>query len=302
MNKEQRGNWYLLTGLILGLSLGLVYSWLISPVKYTDTNPASLNEPYQDQYWQMIALAYQANHNLERARERAELLAPENPSRVLAAQAQRMIAANASPQEARALAVLAADLREAPQTPVAAGVQTGPTSEANPVSLETTTPAEVTGTPEISLTATIEESPATQTASSPIPATLPTSTLDPTPLPSFTPRASVTPLSVVAAPFVLKDKQQICNGSIQPGLLQVEVTDVNDSPVPGIQITVSWKDGEDVFVTGLIPEVNPGYADFMMQSGTTYSIRVGTASSPLDGLSIPECGGGWRLKFMEERK
>ena len=37
MRDEERGHWYLLTGLILGFVLGLLYAWLVQPVKFVDT-------------------------------------------------------------------------------------------------------------------------------------------------------------------------------------------------------------------------------------------------------------------------
>ena len=33
MSQERRGPWYLLTGLVLGLAFGLVFAWVVSPVK-----------------------------------------------------------------------------------------------------------------------------------------------------------------------------------------------------------------------------------------------------------------------------
>ena len=33
-NSQKRSSWYLLTGIILGLILGLAYAWLINPVIY----------------------------------------------------------------------------------------------------------------------------------------------------------------------------------------------------------------------------------------------------------------------------
>jgi len=43
------GHWYLLTGLLIGLALGLVYAWKISPVRYVDTDPAALRADFNDQ-------------------------------------------------------------------------------------------------------------------------------------------------------------------------------------------------------------------------------------------------------------
>jgi hypothetical protein len=71
---EQRGPWYLLTGLAIGLALGLVYAWWINPVAYVNTAPASLRPDSKEAYRSLIAAAFGANGNLERARVRLSLL------------------------------------------------------------------------------------------------------------------------------------------------------------------------------------------------------------------------------------
>ncbi|NQS92001.1 MAG: hypothetical protein HQ574_06285, partial [Chloroflexi bacterium] len=64
---QNRGNWYLLTGLLLGLIMGLAYTWVISPVTEVDTHPNLLREDYKDIYRSLISSAYQSNNNLPRA-------------------------------------------------------------------------------------------------------------------------------------------------------------------------------------------------------------------------------------------
>lgn len=41
----KRGGWYLLTGVILGLILGLIYAWVINPVVYESTLPSPTSTP-----------------------------------------------------------------------------------------------------------------------------------------------------------------------------------------------------------------------------------------------------------------
>lgn len=112
---EQRGPWYLLTGLIIGLVLGLVYAWWIQPVEYIDTPPSSLRSDYKDQYRLMIAYAYAANPDGVRALERLKLLRDEDPQRALTEQAQRIIAKEGSESDARALSSLASALQQNPE-------------------------------------------------------------------------------------------------------------------------------------------------------------------------------------------
>jgi len=105
-----RGAWYLLTGVILGLILGLVYAWVIDPIVYESTLPGTLAEEHKATYRCMIAQVYAVTGNLERAVLRLEVLADEDPYYALGAQAQRAMAAGKS-EEARALALLASALQ-----------------------------------------------------------------------------------------------------------------------------------------------------------------------------------------------
>lgn len=102
--------WYLLTGLMIGLLLGLVFALWINPVAYTDSHPASLSKPYKDTYRSLIAQVYAATGNFERAVLRLELLEDEDPVFALGAQAQRSLA-EGKEAEAKALALLASAMQ-----------------------------------------------------------------------------------------------------------------------------------------------------------------------------------------------
>ncbi len=78
--EQNRGNWYLLTGLILGLALGMIYAWVISPITEVDTHPNLLRDDYKDIYRSLISRAYQANSNLPRAEARLELIGDYDPA------------------------------------------------------------------------------------------------------------------------------------------------------------------------------------------------------------------------------
>lgn len=62
---------------LLGFALGLLYGWLIQPVHYVDTAPASLRADYQTDYVLMVAQAYAADKNLQAAQLRLASLGPE---------------------------------------------------------------------------------------------------------------------------------------------------------------------------------------------------------------------------------
>jgi hypothetical protein len=288
--EEARGNLYLLTGLLLGLAIGLFIAWVISPVTYMDTDPGTLGKAYKDDYRQVIALAYSANGNLERARERMKLVDAGDSIPQLASQAQRMLAENQPPIAARALAVLAADLGQPPSARTAQ-----PAAAVSALTVEVVPPTEQNAAP----MTTQEVSAAIQTPTIPIPTRTQTPTL--TPLPSFTPRPTATPLLVLDTAFTLKEKLQVCDGSVPAGLLQVFVSDAEENPMPGVRITVDWEEGQEVFYTGLVPEIGLGYADFLMSPSTLYNLRIGDISDVIENISIGSCEGGWELTFVEKR-
>lgn len=121
MNEDERGNWYLLTGVVLGIMLGILFAWVISPVEYVDTAPESLKDEFKDQYRVLIASAYVSNGDLVRAKARLELLDEADIYLVVAEQAQQMLAEGGSVEEAQALGRLALSLgQEIPQPKITA--------------------------------------------------------------------------------------------------------------------------------------------------------------------------------------
>jgi hypothetical protein len=288
---ERKGNWYLITGLIMGLMAGLFISLFVSPVNYVDMDPASLSEAHQDEYRSIIALAYNADHDLGRAQGRMGLLGSKDPAQALAAQAQRMMAENQSPQTVRALALLAADLSPKGST---GEVSLAPTQPA-------TVPPEATASSTPLLPTEVSPSPTSQPQASATPAA--TATVPSAQTTVATQRPVATAQPPLEAAFVLKSKEEICDGSVPAGLLQVEVYDENGNPMPGVEITVSWEDGEESFYTGLAPEVNPGYADYYINTDKELNLTVGQnrylTREPIT-LKLPICpSGGWKFHFEE---
>jgi len=108
--KSKKSNWYLLTGLVLGLAAGLIFTWVIFPVVYEDTSPATLTEGYKEIYRRIIAEVYTATGDLDRAASRLNLLEDDDPISALGAQAQRALA-DGREKEARALALLASSIQ-----------------------------------------------------------------------------------------------------------------------------------------------------------------------------------------------
>lgn len=107
---ERRPPLYLVTGLGVGLILGLVLN-IVSPAARSNLGPANLAEDYKSEYRLMVALAYASSGNLGRAQARLAWLHDPDPLRVLASQAQLALVSSGTQREARALASLAADLQ-----------------------------------------------------------------------------------------------------------------------------------------------------------------------------------------------
>lgn len=113
---KAQSNLYLLTGLIIGLLLGLVFSISVFPAENAQALPNELNDAAKAEYRVMIATAYSANQDLDRALSRLELLKDPDPLAILTAQAQNMLASDGSDRAAKALAELASQLSH-PLTP-----------------------------------------------------------------------------------------------------------------------------------------------------------------------------------------
>ena len=130
--------WYLLTGLTLGIILGLVYAWLINPVVYENTEPASLKAEYKAVYRSLIAQVFAATGNYERATRRLALLDDQDPFFILGQQAQRALA-DGSTAEAQALALLASVMQTGAslQTTSINSQETTPTATENTIPTQT---------------------------------------------------------------------------------------------------------------------------------------------------------------------
>ncbi len=280
-----------LLALLAGFGLGLAYSWRISPVTYVDANPAILRADFKDLYRVVIAASYASTQDLPRARARLELLGDADVVGGLSAQAQRMLAAGEPFDRVRSIAQLATDLGR--------GVVSAP--------FTSTPSAPLIDTP-IADTPFIEETIPTNTVDPEIPTLFIEATpLAPPSLITPTPRPTFTPIPAPGAPFTLVGQDTVCDRTLREGLLQVMLMDARRRQVPGIQITITWPNGENHFFTGLKPELGNGYADFIMQADTVYSIRVIEGGSIVANITTPTCTepngsayrGGLLLTFQQ---
>jgi hypothetical protein len=124
------------------------------------------------------------------------------------------------------------------------------------------------------------------------------------PSPSATTRPTLATTATPGAPFELTSRVMDCEIRF---LLEVEVFDAAQEPVPGVEVTVIWDTGQDHFFTGLKPEISMGYGDFEMDEGVVYSLHLSGADQPVTDLSVPECSGedgqifagSWLLSFVQ---
>src|SRR3970040_228963 len=79
-------------GLVIGLGLGLLYTWVISPVKYVDTSPATLRADYRAEYLQLVARAWVVDGDADRARARIAALGVSDAARAVTAFSQQFAA------------------------------------------------------------------------------------------------------------------------------------------------------------------------------------------------------------------
>jgi hypothetical protein len=281
--KQVRWEWPV--ALAAGFAVGLFYAWVIAPVRYVDTTPDTLRSDFKDQFRIAIAASYASNRNLERARARLALLGDAQPGQVLTAQAQRMLAAGESFEIVQQVAALATDL----QSGVVSFVPSA-TGEAIPSLVAGTFPSPGFETP-----ATPSESPTPEWTSTPLIFDTPT------------PRPTRTPIPTAGAPFQPVGRDDICNINLTSGLMQITVVDKRGHQLAGIEIIITSSGGEEHFFTGLKPEIANGYADYVMQAGVSYTVRVGENGAPVQGLVAPVCPdangqtyiGGLHLTFQQ---
>lgn len=273
---------FVLLGLLLGLTGGLIYSWVISPVVYTDASPSRLNDAYIDEYLFLVSQSYALTGDWERAQERVSALELEDaPQRVATLFEQSLREGRPAPA-VRNLAFFTQRLGG--QSPALSLF--GPTPQPPPV---TPTQASVAAT----ATATLLPTPS--------PTSPPTRTPPPTLTPSPTPQPTATP----QPDFQLLGQERVCDPDGPATRIEVFTLDIDEEPLPGVEVMISWDGGSDRFFTGFRPDVDPAYGDFSMMPDISYSVQIAAGSPLISGLRVEPCSeaagghpGGWRLTFQ----
>jgi hypothetical protein len=293
-------------GVVLGLAVGLFITWQVWPVEYYDTDPIDLRQEHKDDYVVMIAAAYAQDGDLEGASARLEELGFDEPTKVVLGLFQRYGDAGYI-GETSSLARLAYDLGiedvallpyieqptatpEPTDTPEPTATET-----AAPPPPPTVTPTEVP--PEPTATATETPPEATPTATEPPPT--------PTNTPAAPPEDTPTPTVAVDFDYQLVERSDLgCTSDGDGDYILVQVNDENGRGVAGVQVLVKGPGVEDSFFTGLKPEVDPGFADFLVTTPDTYTVEVMDGDSQVArGLTFDDdCPSAtphrsWRVVF-----
>lgn len=265
-------------GFLIGVALSLTYTWVLDPPPLTGTTPVALNPHDKEIYTVLIAAAYTADGDLDRARNRLAELEDPDIENTIVVMAERYIREGQDVRDVRALARLADTL--------------GSTSAAM-------RPFIATPTPTPSPTPSPTPQPPTPT---------PTRVVRATPTPSATPTIRRTPTPASAGVFRVAQSTALCDPTTS-GLLRVYVRDGAGKGVPGVQILVNWPGGEDRFFTGFKPEADSGYADFEMEPGEVYQVELADVQSNvaqevgagLDDLCPdlpPDVQPSWQIVFQ----
>jgi hypothetical protein len=268
-----------------------------------DANPALLRADFKDQYRVVIAASYASSHDLARARARLQLLSDKDPVDELSAQAQRMLGAGESFDNVQPLAQLTTDLQQGYAS--ISLTNTPFTSEP----FASTPFVAASSTPDLTIPIAEETTPTPESSELTF---TPTLAFEQTPLVvqqlfTITPRPTSTSVPAPGAPFTLVGQETVCDVNLKPGLLQFILMDSRRKQIAGIEIIVTWSQGEDHFFTGFKPELGDGYADFIMQADTVYSIHVVEGGSFVPNISAPACTdpnsgaylGGLLLTFQQ---
>lgn len=273
---------FLLLGLILGLAAGLVYAWLINPVIYTNASPARLNEEHKAEYIFLVSQNYAATGDWELAQRRLAALEDPNIAQTVAGLFERYLRQGAPSAQVRNLALLTQEL-----------------GGSNPaLSLFAATPLP----PPVTPTATIAAATPTATL---LPTSTPTRLPTRTPPPTLTPSATPPPTETPRPVYRLLSQERVCDPNGPAPRIEVMVVDALLDPLPGVEVVVSWEGGSDRFFTGFQPGQSPGYGDFVMDAGISYSVLLTAGSPTASGLRVEECPasqgahpGGWLLTFQ----
>jgi hypothetical protein len=275
-------SWFgVILGLILGMSVGLYYTWVIEPVQNINVAPWQLDQEDLDHYLIAIILNYSYDGDLALTIERLnDLRLPGDDSIQAVADAACRLASTGFVNNSTGL--------RAVRSMMAFYRGQGRSGCADSLGLEDT---QLTAVPAVIVVDT--------------PTPMPPASKTPTPLvtgqPTSTSARPFVPTNSPSRDYDLLVLNSFCDADI-PGVIEVRVRDYSGAETPGIPIRVRWNGGESLFFTGLKPERGEGYADFVMEEGLDYIVEMPGLSDPIPNpISAAQCvteaGGSSRSSY-----
>ncbi len=265
----------LFLGLLLGLAGTLYYAWIVNPVVFSDANASRFNDFHRTDYVLMVSQSFAVDDDVERARQRLQVLDTENENQVVASLLERFVRERRPSAQIESLAFLAQHM----------GV------ESSTVALFAPTPI-----------GNIEPTPIPSPSPTSANIIQPTATSQPSPTPFATlePTATPEPTAVSQTNYRLLNQERICDNS--PSRIEVITLDALLVPLAGVEVQVQWQEQTDQFVTGFQPDKEPGYGDFTMSPNSSYTVSIVEGSPEVSGLRIEPCDdstvSSWRLTFQ----
>lgn len=276
-SKDDRGWWIggFLFGFVIGLTLSLMYGWVLDP-RPEPVRPAALRPSDKQLYLRLIALAFAQDEDESRARARLATLEDPNIDQAVVILTEQYIDQERDVRDIVALVSLARVLGQTSRemlafvaTPTPLPTAT-PTPAPTPTPRPTATPTPLTPVPTPTATFRPEPSPTQTATDTPTDTPVPTGT----PTPTRTATVTQTPTLGPDSPFGVAQSVVLCDDTTNGGLLRVYVRDRLGVGLPGVEIKITWSGGQDSFFTGFKPEIDSGYADFQMEQGQRYQVEL----------------------------
>jgi hypothetical protein len=248
----------IILGVIAGFAVALYVAWVLSPLELTNIHPRQLAPSERAQYMSLVAVSFAQGADIDTTVER--LLAVVPPGR----------------DPFQEVADVACDLAQSGYGSTTSGIEAIRAMKTlYQLQLKTSCADDL-------VLVANEPTPIIQVALS-TPTLLPPPTKTPTVVPPSAPSPTAfevfVPTAVAQDEYVLINVATYCRAAPN-GLIEVYVQDFNGQGIPGQPVRVRWNGGEDVFYTGLKPEISTAYADFEMDNSLTYTIDMPDRSEP----------------------
>ena len=106
---------------LLGIAGGVIYGWVVNPVKFVDTTPASLRADYRTDYVLMVAETYHADQDTALAGRRLAILGSDSPAALSQAALEAAQQSGYAPEDVTLLQELTRALQAAQPVPATPG-------------------------------------------------------------------------------------------------------------------------------------------------------------------------------------